>query len=59
VRYELDLSTATSSQYLAVNVSRLSVDNRLTDGSQLASIANRPPFVSKKIPSIHFCYRLN
>jgi hypothetical protein len=35
------------------------LDNRLTDGSEVVSLTQRPPFTPKKIPGTHSCYRLS
>jgi hypothetical protein len=31
------------------------LDNWLTDGSEVVSLARRPPFTSMKFPGTHFC----
>jgi hypothetical protein len=35
------------------------LDNRFTDGSEVVSLMPWPPFTPRKIPGIHFCYRLS
>jgi hypothetical protein len=34
------------------------LDNRLIDGGEAVSLTHRPPFIYRKIPDTHFCYRL-
>jgi hypothetical protein len=35
------------------------VDNRLTDVGEVVSLMVRPPFIPRKIPGIHFCFKLS
>jgi hypothetical protein len=35
------------------------LDIRLTDGGEVISLTQRPPFTHRKIPGTHFCYRLS
>jgi hypothetical protein len=35
------------------------LDNRLTDGGEVVKLRRRPPLPFRKIPGIHFCYRLS
>jgi hypothetical protein len=35
------------------------LDNRFTDGGEVIGLTLRPPFTPRKIPGIHFCYRLS
>jgi hypothetical protein len=34
--------------------SHILLDNRLTDGDEVASLTRRPPFTPRKIPGTHF-----
>jgi hypothetical protein len=36
-----------------------SLDNQLTDGSEVVGFMHWPPFTPRKIPGTHFCYRLS
>jgi hypothetical protein len=35
------------------------IDNQLSDGGEVVSLARRPPFTPKKTPGTHFCQRLS
>jgi hypothetical protein len=38
-----------------VEVPTFSLDNWLTDGGKVVSLARQPPFTSMKIPGTHLC----
>jgi hypothetical protein len=46
---------------LSCETSRLPhfLHNRLTDVGEVVSLTRRPPFIPRKIPGTHFCYRLS
>jgi hypothetical protein len=35
------------------------LDDRLTDSGEAVSLTRRQPFIPRKIPDTHFCYRLS